>query len=301
MVGACFGNHHTPSRDEAREEAEAQLAFVGFPDGKAERLLAHLNLMELKRTQLARALACRPQLLLLDELTTGLNPSESAEAIGLIRKIRDEGTTVLLIEHVLRVITGVSDRVVVLDKGEKIADGPPLGGARGAAGDRVVPGQGRGGLRSWRRARDRLPRRLPRAPAGPLGPLAQRRRRRVRDGPRTERSREDHARRDRHGPEPARPRLDPVRRPGAHGPPAERGRLARHLDRAREARALPPHDRRGEPGARRVRPGSRRSTPGSTNSSRSSPSGGTSSRGPCPAASSRCSRSPARSLPARAC
>jgi branched-chain amino acid transport system ATP-binding protein len=125
MVGACFGNHHTPSRDQARDEAEAQLAFVGFPDGKAERLLAHLNLMELKRTQLARALACRPRLLLLDELTTGLNPSESAEAIGLIRKIRDEGTTVLLIEHVLRVITGVSDRIVVLDKGEKIADGPP--------------------------------------------------------------------------------------------------------------------------------------------------------------------------------
>ena len=125
MVGACFGNHHTPSRDEAREEAEAQLAFVGFPGGKADRLLAQLNLMELKRAQLARALACRPQLLLLDELTTGLNPSESAEAIDLIRKIRDEGTTVLLIEHVLRVITGVSDRVVVLDKGEKIADGPP--------------------------------------------------------------------------------------------------------------------------------------------------------------------------------
>ena len=81
--------------------------------------------MELKRTQLARALACRPRLLLLDELTTGLNPAESIEAIGLIRKIRDQGTTVLLIEHVLRVITGVSDRVDVLDKGEKIADGAP--------------------------------------------------------------------------------------------------------------------------------------------------------------------------------
>lgn len=125
MVGACFGNHHTPSRAEAREEAGEQLAFVGFPDGKADRLLAHLNLMELKRTQLARALACRPRLLLLDELTTGLNPAESKEAIGLIRKIRDQGTTVLLIEHVLRVITGVSDRVIVLDKGEKIADGAP--------------------------------------------------------------------------------------------------------------------------------------------------------------------------------
>ncbi|NLX50141.1 MAG: ABC transporter ATP-binding protein [Methanospirillum sp.] len=127
MVGACFGNHHTPSTTEAFDEALAMLAFVGFPDDKTERLLSHLNLMELKRVQLARALACRPRLLLLDELTTGLNPSESSEAIGLIRKIRDRGTTVLLIEHVLRVITGVSDRVVVLDKGEKIADGLPSG------------------------------------------------------------------------------------------------------------------------------------------------------------------------------
>lgn len=136
MVGACFGNHHTPTTAEAREEAEAFLRFVGFPPEDAERrLLANLNLMELKRTQLARALACRPKLLLLDELTTGLNPAESVEAVGLIRRIRDRGTTVLLIEHVLRVITGVSDRVVVLDKGEKIADGAP---AEVLASPRVV-------------------------------------------------------------------------------------------------------------------------------------------------------------------
>ena len=135
MVGACFGNHHTPTPVEARDEALEYLRFVGFPEEKADRLLAHLNLMELKRTQLARALACRPKLLLLDELTTGLNPHEANEAVGLIRKIRDNGTTVLLIEHVLRVITGVSDRVVVLDKGEKIADGPP---AEVLANPRVV-------------------------------------------------------------------------------------------------------------------------------------------------------------------
>ena len=74
----------------------------------------------------ARALASRPKLLLMDELTTGLNPNESGEAISLIKKIRDGGTTIMLIEHVMRVITGVSDRIVVLDHGEKIAEGTPL-------------------------------------------------------------------------------------------------------------------------------------------------------------------------------
>ena len=62
----------------------------------------------------------------MDELTTGLNPNESGEAISLIKKIRDDGTTIMLIEHVMRVITGVSDRIVVLDHGEKIAEGAPL-------------------------------------------------------------------------------------------------------------------------------------------------------------------------------
>jgi branched-chain amino acid transport system ATP-binding protein len=81
--------------------------------------------VELKRVQLARALASNPKLLLLDELTTGLNPKESGEAVSLIKKIRDEGTSILIIEHVMSVIMGVSDRIVVLDHGEKIADGRP--------------------------------------------------------------------------------------------------------------------------------------------------------------------------------
>jgi branched-chain amino acid transport system ATP-binding protein len=126
MVSAIFGNHHKVNMKEARDEAVSHLDFVHFPKEKIDASLSQLNLMELKRVQLARALASRPKLLLLDELTTGLNPSESDEAIGLIRKIRDQGTTIMLIEHVMRVITGVSDRIVVLDHGVKIADGTPL-------------------------------------------------------------------------------------------------------------------------------------------------------------------------------
>ena len=126
MVSALFGNHHKTGMRQAREEALVHLEFVGFPRGKINSPLSALNLMEMKRVQLARALASRPKLLLMDELTTGLNPNESDEAILLIKKIRDRGTTIMLIEHVMRVITGVSDRIIVLDHGEKIAEGTPL-------------------------------------------------------------------------------------------------------------------------------------------------------------------------------
>lgn len=125
MIGVLFGNTHAPGMNEAEEEASAILHEVNFPAEKAQTLIRNLNVVELKRLQLARALACRPKLLLLDELTTGLNPKESREAVELIRKIRDRGTSILIIEHVMSVIMGVSDRIVVLDHGEKIADGRP--------------------------------------------------------------------------------------------------------------------------------------------------------------------------------
>ena len=123
MMGALFGNHHQVTLEEAREEASRCLEAVGFPVGKMDRPLTGLNVMELRRTQLARALASRPKVLLLDELMTGLTPREGNEAVGLIRKLRDDGMTIVMIEHVMRVILGVSDRIVVLDHGEKIADG----------------------------------------------------------------------------------------------------------------------------------------------------------------------------------
>ena len=125
MIGILFGNDTTLGMKEAQSQALSILAEVNFPLGKAETLNRNLNVVELKRLQLARALACRPKLLLLDELTTGLNPKESNEAVDLIRKIRDRGISILIIEHVMSVIMGVSDRIVVLDHGEKIADGLP--------------------------------------------------------------------------------------------------------------------------------------------------------------------------------
>ena len=125
MVGALFGNHGSVSMAQARGEAEAVLDSVGFPMHKRDTQIKDLNVVELKRVQLSRALASKPRLLLLDELTTGLNPKESGEAVELIRKIRTDGVSILIIEHVMSVIMGVSDRIVVLDHGEKIAEGYP--------------------------------------------------------------------------------------------------------------------------------------------------------------------------------
>ena len=125
MIGALFGNHSKISMGDAKKEAIKILDFVNFPPEKRETAIKNLNVVELKRVQLARALASKPQLLLLDELTTGLNPKESNEAVDLIKKVRAEGVSILIIEHVMSVIMGVSDRIVVLDHGEKIADGRP--------------------------------------------------------------------------------------------------------------------------------------------------------------------------------
>ena len=135
LVGALFGDSEKISMREAREKAEMYLEFVGYPMNKLNYPVKNLNVVELKRIQLARALATDPELLLLDEVTTGLNPKESKDAISLIQKIRDSGITILMVEHVMRVIMNVSDSIVVLHHGEKIAEGTP---AEIAADEKVI-------------------------------------------------------------------------------------------------------------------------------------------------------------------
>ena len=125
LMGAIFGNRKEAGMKDAARLSEEALGFVGFPGEKMGTLVRNLNVVELKKVQLARALASRPKLLLFDELMTGLTPTESNESVELVKKIRKEGTSILMIEHVMSVIMGVSDRVIVLDRGEKIADGHP--------------------------------------------------------------------------------------------------------------------------------------------------------------------------------
>ena len=121
MVGAFARTHHAAR---ARDEAEELLTFTGL-EPYAATLAGGLTVGAKKRLELTRALATKPRLLMLDEVMAGLNPAERAQAIDLIRAIRERGITILLVEHVMEVVMPVSDRVVVLDSGRKIAEGPP--------------------------------------------------------------------------------------------------------------------------------------------------------------------------------
>ncbi len=123
MVGACFGRekHH---KAPAAHIADEVLAFVGLAK-KADLLAGSLNVAEKKRLEMARALAARPYLLLLDEVLAGLNPSEISAMIDTVRQIRDQGITIFMIEHVMQALMTLSDEVIVLDYGELIAAGTP--------------------------------------------------------------------------------------------------------------------------------------------------------------------------------
>ena len=123
MAGACFGRMGYGLAD-ARREADEVMALLGLAP-RADQFAASLNIAQKKRLELARALAARPYLLLLDEVLAGLNPTEIAEMVHTIRAIRERGITILMIEHVMHAVMNVSDRVIVLDYGEQIAAGAP--------------------------------------------------------------------------------------------------------------------------------------------------------------------------------
>lgn len=123
-VGAYFGSSKRSTLTAAREQALAILELMGLSRRKAE-LASNLTLSERRKLELARAFATQPEVLLLDEVVAGLNPSEVLEMLEVIRHIRDSGGTVLMIEHVMKAVMGVSERIAVLHHGEILAEGSP--------------------------------------------------------------------------------------------------------------------------------------------------------------------------------
>jgi branched-chain amino acid transport system ATP-binding protein len=122
-IGAHFGAGKRRGADARRRTAEA-LERTGLAS-RARDLAGTLPIGDLKRLEIARALAAEPACLCLDEVMGGLNPSEIVAAMSLVRTIRDAGVTVLMIEHHVHAVAGVTDRILVLNFGEKIAEGPP--------------------------------------------------------------------------------------------------------------------------------------------------------------------------------
>lgn len=121
MVGAFA---ITDKTNEAREKALGVLEYLNFEDRKDTRA-GNLTIADRKRLEIARALATEPKLLLLDEVMAGLRPAEVDEMVAIIRRLRDQGVTIFVIEHIMRAIMALSDRVVVIQFGQKIAEGPP--------------------------------------------------------------------------------------------------------------------------------------------------------------------------------
>ena len=123
MVGACFG-HENQSLSKAAKIADEVLEFVGL-SVRADQLAGSLNVAQKKRLEMARALASHPHLLLLDEVLAGLNPSEIDGMIQMVLDIRVQGVTIIMIEHLMKAVMNVSDRILVLDYGTQIAEGSP--------------------------------------------------------------------------------------------------------------------------------------------------------------------------------
>lgn len=125
-VGAVFGGTNWRKRSgSAVEQAESILQFIGLHH-KKDLSIEHLNLQEKKMVDVAKALASQPEVLLIDEVMSGLNPSEVEDCMRLIKRLRDEiGVTIIWIEHLMKAIMGVADRVVVLNYGQVIATGSP--------------------------------------------------------------------------------------------------------------------------------------------------------------------------------
>ncbi len=124
MVGRAYGSHPINSMRQIRAESEDLLRFTGLR-GKQEVVAEKLNLIDRKRLELTRALATQPKLLLLDEVMAGLNSAEIDQAVKLVQRIREKGITVVIVEHVIKAVLSLSDRIIVMHVGSQIADGTP--------------------------------------------------------------------------------------------------------------------------------------------------------------------------------
>jgi branched-chain amino acid transport system ATP-binding protein len=124
MVGRAYGKDGAANIRKAEGEVVEILDFVGLGN-KKEVLAAKLTMAERKRLELARALAAHPRLILLDEMMAGLNLTETETAMGLVNKIKDSGITVIMVEHIMKAVLGVCERVIVLNAGQIIAEGVP--------------------------------------------------------------------------------------------------------------------------------------------------------------------------------
>jgi branched-chain amino acid transport system ATP-binding protein len=124
ILGTLFGTANQTSSADAEKKAASWLEFVGMA-ALASTPAKDLTLANQKRLEVAGALATQPELLLLDEIMAGLNPTEVAQSMELVTRIKDKGITVIMIEHVMKAIMSVCDRIMVLHHGQKIAEGTP--------------------------------------------------------------------------------------------------------------------------------------------------------------------------------
>lgn len=140
MVGRAYGSQPPASMRQVEAESDELLGLTGL-SSKRMNYAGTLGLVDRKKLELARALATKPKLLLLDEVMAGLNTAEMMEAVGFIKKVRDSGVTLVVVEHVMKALFGMADRVIVLNAGEKIAEGTPAEIASNAEVVRVYLGE----------------------------------------------------------------------------------------------------------------------------------------------------------------
>lgn len=122
LAGCLFGQAQMRSKQQAKSRAYEVLEQVNLLD-KANEIAHSLTIMERKWLEVARALACQPRLLLLDEFMAGLNPNEVLQAVELVRQLNASGITIIIVEHIVKAITRTSERIIVLNAGRKLADG----------------------------------------------------------------------------------------------------------------------------------------------------------------------------------